>query len=443
MMELTATPTNGKLNIPVISTTTPTPPAIENDVDLARLKELQIHFLHPWTGDTLDLLFQMVDQFNQTNEWGIHVIMTAPGSAARVTEKINEELANNIPSNVLVAPVSQLLAIEEKHKLVVDLLPYAVSTSLGMDVKLVEDFNPVFWGEAFVDEKLLGIPAQRSALLMAYNTSWGEELGFKTAPRTTAEFSEQVCAANASFRKDEDTANDGLGGWIIHMDAASIYNWLLTFDADPFNNGEFNFSNSATQEAFTYLYDLKANACAWVNRASTDAERFSKRDALVYSLWMQDLDRQVKVMNRAGSEDEWLLTAYPGLGEGKLLTYGLSYAVLHQDAESDLAAWLFIRWLSQPAQQARLLATTGTLPLGDAVMEQMGDYGAEHPYWQQTVSTFTQYTTPPVSADWQVIAPLLEDAAWQLWMGVTTPKEIPAILSQMDDLGVELSERYP
>ncbi len=443
VMEVTSSPTAMATTITASSTATPKPADSDLDVDIAKLEGLQIKFIHPWTGETLDLLHQMVDQFNQTNEWGIHVIMTAPGSAAMVTSRITEELANNIASNVLVAPVSQLLAIDEEHELVVDLSLYTASASYGMEASLMEDFNPIFWGEGLVNEKLVGIPAQRSALLMAYNSSWGKELGFNEVPGSIEEFREQVCAANASFRKDEDATNDGFGGWIINMDSASVHNWLLAFGADPLNDGEYSFSTPAAQKAFSYLYDLKVEACAWTNRSSTDAERFVQREALVYSLWMQDLGRQVDAMTRTDSKDQWLVMAHPGMEDGMLLTQGSSFAVLHQDAERDLAAWLFIRWLSQPAQQSRLLATQGTLPLSAAALAQMGDYGVEHPFWQQTVTKFTQYTTPPVDADWQVIAPVLEDAAWQLWMGGVSAEGLPDVLAQMDELVVELSERYP
>jgi len=438
-----ASPIAPGTSTPVASTTTPTPAGTDTVVDLAGLEGLQIRFLHPWTGATLDLLYQMVDQFNQTNEWGVHVIMVAPGSAAQVTERLNEELANDIASNVLVAPVNQLLAIDEKHQLVVDLSSYVSSTSFGMETTLIEDYNQVFWNEGFAEGKLFGIPAQRTALVMAYNGSLGKELGYSGIPLTLEEFRERACAANAIFKKDEDTTNDGLGGWIISSEAASVHNWLLSFGADPYQEGEYDFSTPAAQLALTYLYNLKVDACAWTNRSAADADRFAKREALVYSLWLQDLDRQVDAMARNGSEDEWEVMAYPGEENGRLLTLGSSYAVLHKDADSDLAAWLFMRWLAQPAQQARLLAAMGTLPLTSHVMTYMTDYGIDHPYWLKTVSRYTRFTTPPVDADWQVIAPVLEDAAWQVWMGGISEADIPAVLSQMDGLAVELSERYP
>lgn len=440
---ITTTPTARITSTANYSTSTPTIAAINPHVDIQKLDGLQIRFMHPWTGESLKLLFHMVDQFNQTNEWGIHVIMQAPGSAARVSEKIHEELTNQIASNVLVAPVSLLLAIDERFQQVVDLSGYIASPLYGMDPSLVNDFHQAFWDEGVVDGKLMGIPAQRSALLLAYNHTWGQELGFTSIPDTPAEFRRQVCAANASFRKDADTANDGLGGWILNTDAVSMLNWLLVFGANPYSNGGFTFSTTSSQDALMYLYGLKTDACAWVNRSAADAERFSRRETLVYSLWLQELDRQVAATERSGSKDEWMLMTYPDGMKGQVLTQGSSYAVLHKDAESDLAAWLFIRWLSQPAQQFRLLTASGTLPLGSQVMMQMEEYGAEHPHWLQIVNSLTRFTTPPVNADWQVIAPVLEDAGWQLWMGGTKEDEITGLLAQMDDLAVELAERYP
>ncbi len=442
-VESTPSPVAAATAKPGKTTPQATPETNEFNVDTSKLEGIQIYFLHPWTGETLELLTTMVDQFNQTNEWGIHVIMTAPGSASQVTSRIREEIANNTQSSVVAAPVSQLLAIEEQHELVVDLNMFLESTAYGFEKSLIEDFNTVYWDEGLVNGKRFGIPAQRSALLMAYNSSWGNELGFTTAPQTMEEFSEQACAANASFRKDEDPSDDGFGGWIINTQAATVYNWLLAFNADPFTNGNYDFSTPAAQDAFAYVHGLKLKNCAWASRNPLEADRFANREALLYTMWLQDLGRQNAAMARIGSEDKWTVTAFPGMEEGTVLTSGSSFAVLHQGAEKDLAAWLFIRWLSQPAQQAKLLTTMGTLPLGKSVLDQISAYSGQNALWQETVSKFNDFTVMPVDADWQVIAPVLEDAGWQAWMTEITAEKIPEVLEQMDDLAQELSERHP
>ena len=51
-------------------------------MDAAKLDDVQIRFLHPWTGETGQMVTQMIDQFNQTNQWGIFVIEVAAGPPA-------------------------------------------------------------------------------------------------------------------------------------------------------------------------------------------------------------------------------------------------------------------------------------------------------------------------------------------------------------------------
>ena len=100
--DLTLTPAS-VTSTPKVVKTTPLP---DIDVDLEKLKGLQIHFIHPWTGETQSLLFSLVDQFNQTNEWGIHVIMDAPGSLGLLTQSVWAGIENDQSLDVVVAPVS-------------------------------------------------------------------------------------------------------------------------------------------------------------------------------------------------------------------------------------------------------------------------------------------------------------------------------------------------
>jgi len=58
-------------------------------------------------------------------------------------------------------------------------------------------------------------------------------LGFLAPPSTDEEVRDQMCAANASFLKDDDTTNDGLGGWLINTDPVAMLSWLTAFGVDP------------------------------------------------------------------------------------------------------------------------------------------------------------------------------------------------------------------
>lgn len=141
--------------------------------------------------------------------------------------------------------------------------------------------------------------------------------------------------------------------------------------------------------------------------------------------------------------DEWIISPFPGSASQLTLSSNLVYAVLQSTGEEDLAAWLFINWISQPRQQAKLLQTNGTYPLGTAVMAYIGNFAAAHPQWNNLVTRDLPVQLAPANADWQVVRPILEDGAWQLFNSEPNPDLIPPILKEMDRLAEELSERYP
>lgn len=436
---------------PAPSTQTTTPPtrtpaptsiAPEFGVDIDELKALQIQFLHPWTGEMLDELVSMVDEFNQTNVWGIHVIMNAPGSAAMVSSKAWEGIANDQPSNIIAASPSFLLTIDEKNALVVDLEDYINSTTYGLSEDEVNDFVKMYWDENRTADKRFGIPAQRSALFLSYNSTWAKELGFSAEPRTADELRTQLCAANASFRQNADPIDDGLGGWLINTEAATMLGWLRSFRAEPYDGENFDFTGTANASTFEYLLGLKMDSCAWTGKPSRDVEYFTNRQALVIAVWLQDLQGLDSVLRRNNSSDEWTVIPFPGAVQQTVMTSGVSYGILQNAPAEDLAAWLFIRWLSQPAQQARLLKANPTLPVSAQVMSLNGSPTAL-PQWKAALGLDEFYESPPQTADWQVVAPVLEDAGWQLLRADTSIAQIPTLLTELDTLAEDLADRHP
>ncbi len=439
------TPTTVRLPsaTPILPAATPTLLPEPLGANPAELEGLQIHFMHPWMGSTQAELFRMVDEFNQNNPWGVFVIMDPAGSSGQLEQKAWLGLQNGDAANVIVAPVALLSALDEKSTAVVDLDKYINSSGYAMTREQVEDFESTFWADNLVDSKRLGIPAQATAAVLFYNSTWAKELGFKSVPQTPEELQAQVCAANQSMRLDNDTSNDGLGGLLVSHDSSTMYAWMMSFNADLASQGKFKFNSPEATSAFEFLMDLKENSCAWTGKTAQPYDYFATRKALVYSGQVQDMSSQFAANNRSGSKDEWQILPYPGVGKTVTAVTGLSYGILQKDAASDLAAWLFIRWLSEPARQARLGVTFGTLPVGKQSGALLHASSALAPQWFGFVDSLSNYSSEPNVADWIVIKPILEDAGWQLFNSGIKAEDIPVILKQMDDLAAELSERYP
>jgi ribonuclease HI/ABC-type glycerol-3-phosphate transport system substrate-binding protein len=376
---------------------TPVPtPAPEISVDELKLKGLQIQFLHPWTGDTAAVMAQMVDQFNQTNEWGIHVIAIAPGSAGLATQKFYEGIKDGHPVDLFAASTSLLLLADESFENIIDLNSFVSSAKYGLGQAAIDDFLPSFWKEDSVNGKRLGVPAQRTAGVMFYNLTWGTELGITAPPESTADFQKAVCAANASMKKDSVSTNDGLGGWITNADAITMLSWLRSFKETNASTPVDSFDTDSSTEALTYLLQLLKSSCAWNSRLAQPYDYFTSRQTLAYSGTLQDIMVQVSAYDRSGSQEDWTVLPYPADNAKKLVTDGLSYGVLKSDPERQLAAWLFIRWLSSAQNQARILRTSGTLPLGSAVVGLMDDFKSTYPQWGAAIELlkFVEPDTP-------------------------------------------------
>ena len=418
-------------------TVTPVPEII---VDPARLKGVQISILHPFTGDTGQMITRMVDQFNQSNPYGIFVIEIAPGSTMLVTQKFNELRLNNLTPEVIVASPSHLMRLDNLFNCLVDLNPYVQSSKYGLSASEQGDFLPVFWNESLSNGKRYGIPAYRDSEMLFYNITWGRELGFPSLPSTWEEFRQQSCAANALMRKDNDAANDGLGGWIINTDAMTTMSWLRTFGSDPTAMDAIQFSSDESVEAFKQLLKLETDSCAWISRLPQPYDYFTNRQALFYSGSMEDLLTQQKNNQRLESKDEWTVIPFPTQsGKPFLLTDGLDYGLTMSSDTKQLAGWLFIKWLSAPEQQAWLLRSSVSLPLGEKVKAFAADISQDYPKWQVGVNMMSSIQPIPVSQELDLAKMVLEDGVWALYKTGMKPEGIPALLTQIDDTIAELA----
>jgi ABC-type glycerol-3-phosphate transport system substrate-binding protein len=422
------------------ATATPAPQGLAAQSD--QLKGVQIFFMHPWTGDTATLMQTLVDEFNRGNSWGIQVNLITPGSAGSTMNDLYDRLQTSVAPDVVALPIDELISLNRNSQTVIDLTPYVNSTEVGFTQNDIENFSPLFWNQDEIDGYRYAIPAQRTAKVLFYNRTWAQELGFENPPSTPEEFQTQVCAAHAAMKTDTDVSNDGLGGYYVDTDAMTLASWGETFGADYVKNNAVHFNSSQMQEAFTYLHDLSTAGCAWW---STDHiapyDYFAARKTLVYSADLQDILRQQKSMALAGSSDEWLIIPFPSKSEPFVLAQGPSYAILAQATNKQLAAWLFIKWMSSADHSGVLVKTAATLPLGDALINYSIELGDSLPQWTQAVNLMQYTQLLPISADWPDAKMILEDAGGQLFSGTVTDEQVPALTQQMDDTLDELMGR--
>jgi multiple sugar transport system substrate-binding protein len=436
----TAAPT--ATHTPLPATLTPQPTVEPTPTRLPHLQLLPedldgttITFWHPWSGEPAQIIQNSAAEFNRTNTWGIQVDVVAPGGSGILFEQVLEHLAGGGGPNAAAASMDQILTWHRLEGVVINLDDYVDDPVWGLNPQERADFPRSFWDQGEVDGRRYGIPSIQSPEVLFYNASWGRDLGFPNPPGTMDEFETQVCAAAAANRTDDDPANDGTGGWIVNTNPLVQLSWLHSFGFNGFPDGEsIRFNRGPTRQMFTFFRHMYDRGCAWSARLPEPYEYFSSRRALVYSGTLYDLPWQEFTDRRFDNQDEWIILPYPASGSTRpvVLTSGLSYAVLASEAEEQMAAWLFIRWLTLSRNQAPLLQASGGWPASVAAIAELSDYRAAHPAWEGSLMWIPIAQPAPVHPEWRLVRGILSDAAWQLYQVNITLDDIPNLLTVLD-----------
>lgn len=436
-VQTAATPT-GSLEPVVTSspipTASPTPLA---EIDLSDIKlpaGIELTFWHPWSGALAGLMEEMVASFNQTNQWGIIVNMEVHADELVLMQDMEEAITAGTLPDVVAAPSAYLKSWYWQGLPVQDLSGYVSSPDWGLDRAQRDAFLPVFWSDDLVDKVRLGTPAYRDGHFLFYNQSWARELGFDNYPETSADFQQQACAAANANLTDALVENNGTGGWLYDTQPLALLAWLRAFNGDEMirSDGEITFEGLGSQTALEYLFDLYTQDCAWTGKQSTPFQYFAQRYSLFYSGDSQDIFTQETVDQQSGNADDWMLIPYPSDNYRPVVYVdGDSYAILHQDDDQTLAAWLFLRYLLDTQNQIKVIQATGSLPLSTTTIGKLTDFRQEHPVWDQALQYLALAQSIPSTPGWLDSESVLSDMAWQLKF--TAAKEnIPAILSEAE-----------
>ena len=422
-------------------TNTPTPATSQLNVQVEALRGKQVQVWHPWFGAEASLFESQVAEFNTENEWGIVVSAESKGNYSELFSLTDEALKDSSNPQIVIAFPEHALGWQEK---VVDLNPYVNDPQYGLNASEISEFPAVIWTQDEVDGKRYAVPAQRTARFILYNESWARELGFDSPPATSAEFERQACAANKALGSDDNPDNNALGGWLIDTNAITPLSWMLAFDGGVQEEDGYRFLAPGNIDAFKFLKTLQQKSCAWVASPELTAfDRFAARQALFATASLEELPEQSRAFTAAGNRDEWTVMAFPGVERDALIVYGSSFIMFESDDVTQLAAWLFMRWMLSAENQARWVQSTGLFPLRKSTMNLLANYSADHPQWASAVELLSDGELTPQLSSWRVVRIMLGDAFRDMFDTIRHPDltdgQVPLILRQMEQTVEEIA----
>lgn len=421
----TAAPVSTPTRVPSPSPT----PGLRLSPDVVKGLEVEA-----WVSGDVPGLGQLADDFNGSNPWGVKISLVSHPNLNRLAGAVAASLGTDSQPDLVIALPEQLLGWREA---LLDLTPYAANAEFGV---ARDDILPVFSGQSLVDGAQYGLPVIRSARYLFYNVTWARELRFDTAPQTWDDFRAQACAANAAWKADSDPSNDGLGGLALETTPnwQTPYGWIRALGGEVFAEGAYTFESDKNAAALENLVDLRAEGCAWLPSTLTNFEHLASRKALFISGGLGDLADQRAAFSAVASPDEWTVIAFPG--ETPVVpVYGLDAAVFKSDAGRELAAWLFLRWLLLPENQAKLARAGGLFPVSDAAFDLLKSDYAANSQKGAAVELLAQAVGYPQSAHWGLANKVLADGFLYLFRAFPNAL-VESVLGQMDTTVGELSK---
>lgn len=382
--------------------------------------------------------------FNASNSYGIWVEARKFGSFMELSSRVQATLGTSDQADVVMSYPELAAGWEIGKPVRLDWAPYLTDPVWGLDPSASADIPSGLWRPAPAGGKQLGVPAYRSALALAYNLTWAQELGFSQPPATIAEFREQSCAAAQALLKTKSQADDGLGGWIVDTQALTVASWLRAFGGNPWPDadGSYSFNLPSSEAAFGFLKDLLDQGCTWVARNPQPYEYFANRQALFYTVNSTELALQERASE--DGKDTWTVIPFPGnTGAAAVLTEGPDWNLLESKADTQLAGWLFVRWMLDAERQADLARATGSLPVRESAGPLLREYESQHHPWGAIWKLAKAGEPAPDPQKWTVVAPILQDAFSQVFSGATTRDQVPGILIQLDQTIHEVMNRTP
>jgi multiple sugar transport system substrate-binding protein/sn-glycerol 3-phosphate transport system substrate-binding protein len=405
-----------EVEVPVEVTPTPEPLDAISQLDPSGQ---EVTFWHVSTKIHEEVLTELIDEFNQNNEWGITVVPEYGGYYGDIRKKTLAAITAGTPPDMAVA-YQNMVSEYADADVVQPLDDYIASEKYGLSEADVNDYYQAFLeGDRYpkFDGKILSFPPNRSMEVMYYNKDWLAELGYEGPPQTWDEFAEMCEAAT-------DPAAE-TSGYAISPSASTFAGWVWTRGGEILNEDatEVLFEEEG-QEALAFLQNLVEQGYAYqIAERYGDQTDFANEKALFTfgsTAGLPYYDAAIE------GRFDWSISPMPHSTEEPIVDmYGPSITVFQTTPEKQLASWLFLKWFTAPEQTARWAITTGYFPVrkSAAQSDRMLEHFSENPLYAKAFSFLKYAKTEPTLAGWQTVRDVLEESIVAVVTGEQTPEE--------------------
>lgn len=346
----------------------------------ANLEELdprgqKVLFWYQHTQEREQALQTLIQEFNRTNPHGIEVQGESAGDYGEIFNKVRLGIQGGTLPQLVVAYRYQAQAHFQAGG-VVDLSPYMDSPHWGLAEAVRKDFVQAFLDKDNVEEVQVAFRPYFSMELLYYNADWLKELGYDGPPLNWSEFAE-MCrrATEQPFSRSVDPGESL--GLVLEADASRLASMVFSRGGDLMNAWQraYTLDTAQMRESLKLLSQLgQEGALELLREPHQDRMVFSRGQAL-FAICSSARVVLFRSAVEASGGFGWDVAPVPYEGANPVMNvYGASLAVCRATPEQQLAAWLFIKWFTESAQQNRWVQASNYFPVRKSAAPELADY---------------------------------------------------------------------
>lgn len=393
-------------------------PAQETSVEALDPTGQQVTFWYQHTRERETALQELIAEYNESNEHGIVVKGEYAGAYSDIYNKMVVGIQGDALPSLVVAYQNQAMAYYRDGG-IVDIAPYMNSPKWGLSADEKSDFIQSFLEQDFIGGAQVGFPPNRSLEVFYYNVDWLRELGFDSPPRTWDEFA-QMCrlARDNPFSRSED--KDRSLGFLIEAEASRLASLVFTRGGDLVDetSSRYTIETPAMRGALSMLRGLMEDGSIELMGEEYGDQREFAAGQVLFILRSSSGLPFVTSAVEDGLDFTWTVTYPPNEVEEPIINvYGASVSLCKTTPQQQLAAWLFIKWFTEPAQQARWVRASNYFPVRRSTASELGDYFEENARYKAAFELLDFGKSEPTLSGYQQVRRVLQEAMVEIIEG--------------------------
>ncbi|MHA7155696.1 extracellular solute-binding protein [Arthrobacter sp. TMN-50] len=411
--------------------------ASTESVDSSELPEgVEIDFWHIQATIYGEAITEMVQEFNETNEWGIVVNESFKGSYQELNQAVRASLAGGGAPDVTMAYENDTLEYVA-NGVIEPLDPYIESTQYGVPDEDMDDLVDGVLARQRVDAyngSTLSWPHGNSSMGMYYNADLFAEAGIEAPPADWEEFLEQARQMKDKTGLPYSAMGTGKNG--------VYYNMLRSKGIDPYDPkaATTQFTSPESIESLELLALLFEEELVYT-AADTEQEFTNERTASELGTTARTSTKIEQIQDKF----QWSVAMTPQ-ESAKPITqlFGGNHVILSSDdPEQELASWLFMRWFADTEAQSIYAARTGYSPAVESALDTdiLSTNYKENPQKAEAFdNVFINAQIMPPTAAGNAIDDMVTGVVEEVVLGRLTPQEAA---ERMDGEATSLLEAAP